>query len=132
MGNLNDVRVGQALLEPEAWESFIPMVRESVLGIVTRSALHHAALIDALEKGTVPIHALSPARRRALERNKTIGARAKKLFAKHAGGDRMKAYEAAKPILKMKADAANGAKMFTRACALCHTHSGQGHAVGVA
>ena len=130
LGNLNDVRVGQALLEPEAWESFTPMVRESVLGIVTRSTLHHPALIDALEKGTVPVHALSPARRKALERNKAIGARAKKLFAKHAGGDRMKAYEAAKPVLKMKADAANGAKMFTRACALCHTHSGQGHAVG--
>jgi putative heme-binding domain-containing protein len=86
--------------------------------------------MDALEKGTVPIHAVSPARRRALERSKTIGARAKKLFAKHAGGDRMKAYEAAKPVLKMKANAANGAKMFTRTCALCHTHSGQGHAVG--
>ena len=130
LGNLNDVRVGQALLEPEAWESFTPMVRESVLGIVTRSALHHPALIDALEKGTVPVHAISPARRKALERNKAIGARAKKLFAQHAVGDRMKAYESAKPVLKMKADAANGAKMFTRACALCHTHGGQGHAVG--
>ena len=42
----------------------------------------------------------------------------------------MKAYEAAKTVLKMKAEAANGAKMFTRACALCHTHSGQGHTVG--
>jgi putative heme-binding domain-containing protein len=84
----------------------------------------------ALEDGTIPVYALSPARRRALERNKTIGARAKKLFAKHAGGDRMKAYEAAKPVLKMKADADNGAQMFTRACALCHTYGGQGHAVG--
>ncbi len=130
LGNLNDARVSQALLEPKAWASYIPTVRESILGNVTSRALHHPALMDALEKGIVPIHALSPARRRALERNKTIGTRAKKLFAKHAGGDRMKAYEAAMPILKMKADAANGAKMFTRACALCHTHSGQGHAVG--
>jgi len=130
LGNLNDARVSQALLEPKAWASHIPTVRESVLGIVTSRALHHPTLMDALEKGVVPVHALSPARRRALERNKNIGGRAKKLFAKHAGGDRIKAYEAAKPILKLKADAANGAKMFTRACALCHTHSGQGHAVG--
>ena len=130
LGNLNDVRVSQALLEPKTWASHIPTVRESILGIVTSRALHHPTLMDALEKGTVPIHALSPARRRALERSKTVGARAKKLFAQHAVGDRMKAYEAAKPVLKMKADAANGAKMFTRACALCHSHGGQGHAVG--
>ena len=92
LGNLNDPRVSQALLEPKAWASYIPTVRESILGIVTSRALHHPTLMDALEKGIVPIHALSPARRRALERNKTIGARAKKLFAQHAGGDRMKAY----------------------------------------
>jgi len=98
--------------------------------VVLGRSIYQPALMAALEEGTIPVYALSPARRRALERNKAIGARAKKLFAKHAGGDRMKAYESAKPVLKMKADAANGAKMFTRACALCHTHGGQGHAVG--
>ena len=42
----------------------------------------------------------------------------------------MIAFEAAKAVLKMKSNAANGAKIFTRACATCHTHGGQGHAVG--
>ncbi|MDE2681822.1 MAG: c-type cytochrome, partial [Verrucomicrobiota bacterium] len=130
LGALNDKRVGIALLKTNAWGGFRPATRESVLSVVASRSTYHPALMDALEKGTVPVHALSPARRRALERSKTIGARAKKLFAKHAGGDRMKAYEAAQSVLKMKADAANGAKMFTRACALCHTHGGQGHAVG--
>ena len=101
-----------------------------MLGIITRSALHHPALIDALEKGTVPVHAITPSRRKTLERHKTAGARAKKLFAQHTGGDRMKAFEAAKPILKLKGDAANGAKIFTRACATCHRHGDSGHAVG--
>jgi len=130
LGNLNDARVSQALLQPKAWASFTPTVREAVLGIIARSALHHPALIDALEKGTVPVHAITPARRKTLERHKTAGARAKQLFAKHTGGDRMNAFEAAKPVLKMKGDAANGSKIFTRACATCHRHGNAGHAVG--
>jgi putative membrane-bound dehydrogenase-like protein len=130
LGQISDLRVASALMEKSRWGSYAPDLREAVLGVVLGRSIYQPALMAALEDGTIPVYALSPARRRALERNKTIGARAKKLFAKHAGGDRMKAYEAAKPVLKMKADAANGAKMFTRACALCHTHSGQGHAVG--
>ena len=130
LGNLNDARVSQALLQPKAWASFTPTVREAVLGIITRSALHHPGLIDALEKGIVPVHAITPARRKTLERHKTAGARAKQLFAKHTGRDRMKAFEAAKPVLKMKGAVANGAKIFTRACATCHRHGNTGHAVG--
>ena len=130
LGNLNDARVSPILLEPKAWASYHPSVRESVLSMVASRALHHPPLMDALEKGTVPVHAITPARRKVLERSKTVGDRAKKLFAQHAGGDRMKAFEAAKAVLKMKSNTANGAKIFTRACATCHTHGGQGHAVG--
>ena len=130
LGNLNDARVSPILLEPKAWASYHPSVRESVLSMVASRALYHPPLMDALEKGTVPVHAITPARRKVLERSKTVGDRAKKLFAQHAGGDRMIAFEAAKAVLKMKINAANCAKIFTRACATCHTHGGQGHAVG--
>ena len=130
LDNLNDARVSHILLEPKAWASYHPSVRESVLSMVASRALHHPPLMDALEKGSVPVHAITPARRKVLERSKTVGGRAKKLFAQHAGGDRMKAFEAAKAVLKMKSNATNGAKMFTRACATCHTHGGQGHSVG--
>lgn len=130
LDNLNDARVSHILLEPKAWASYHPSVQESVLSMVASRALHHPPLMDALEKGSVPVHAITPARRKVLERSKTVGGRAKKLFAQHAGGDRMKAFEAAKAVLKMKSNATNGAKMFTRACATCHTHGGQGHSVG--
>ena len=130
LGNLNDARVSPILLEPKAWASYHPSVRESVLSMVASRALHHPPLMDALEKGTVPVHAITPARRKVLERSKTIRDRAKKLFAQHAGGDRMKAFEAAKAVLKLKGNATNGTKIFTRACATCHTHGSQGHAVG--
>ncbi|MGB0585290.1 MAG: PVC-type heme-binding CxxCH protein [Limisphaerales bacterium] len=130
LGKLNDARVSPILLDPKAWASYHPLVRESVLSMVASRALHHPPLMDTLEKGTVPVHAITPARRKVLERSKTVGDRAKKLFAQHAGGDRMKAFEAAKPVLKLNGTVANGAKVFTRACATCHTHGGQGHAVG--
>ncbi|SVC58132.1 uncharacterized protein METZ01_LOCUS310986, partial [marine metagenome] len=97
---LSNLRAAQELMQSARWNSFSPDVREAVLGMVTSRATFHDPLVQALENGIIPVHALSPARRRALERSKTIGVRAKKLFAQSAGGDRMKAYEAAKPVLK--------------------------------
>jgi putative membrane-bound dehydrogenase-like protein len=120
----------QALMQPMRWNGFTPEVREAVLGMATSRASFHEPLVQALEKAIIPVHALTPARRRALERNKAIGDRAKKLFALSAGSDRLKAYESSKVVLKMKGVSANGQKVFTRTCATCHTHNGQGHAVG--
>jgi putative heme-binding domain-containing protein len=117
-------------LTKRRWGGYAPGLREAVTGVLLGRSTYHPALMAALESGVVPIHALSPARRGALERSKAVGARAKKLFAKQADGDRMKAYELLKPVLKLKADAAGGAKIFTRACALCHTHGSEGYAVG--
>jgi putative heme-binding domain-containing protein len=127
---LGSLKAAQALMEAGRWNGFTPGVREAVLGLATGRASFHEPLVQALEKGTVPVHALTPARRRALERSKEVGARAKKLFAQAGGSNRMKAYEASKAVLKMKGVAANGQKVFTRTCAICHTYSGQGHAVG--
>ena len=130
LGNLNDARVSPILLEPKAWACYHPSVRESVLSMVASRA-PPPALMDALEKAQSLSMPLRSARRKVLERSKTVGDRAKKLFTQHTGGDRMKAFEAAKAVLKMKSNTANGAKIFTRACATCHTHGGQGHAVGL-
>ena len=68
--------------------------------MVASRALHHPPLMDALEKGSVPVHAITPARRKVLERSKTVGGRAKKLFAQHAGGDRMKLLKPPRPSCK--------------------------------
>ena len=130
LGRLNNVKVATALMDEARWRGFAPDLREAVLGVVLSRSIYQPALITALEDDIVPVHALSPARRRALERNKTLGARAKKIFAKISGGDRMKVYEASKPILKMKADAKRGMAAFTKVCAMCHRHSEQGHTLG--
>ena len=130
LGQFDDAGVAVALLTKRRWGGYAPGLREAVTGVLLGRSTYHPALMGALESGVVPIHALSPARRQTLERSKAVGARAKKLFAKQADGDRMKAYELLKPVLKLKADAAGGAKIFTRACALCHTHGSEGYAVG--
>jgi putative membrane-bound dehydrogenase-like protein len=130
LGQFDDAGVAVALLTKRRWGGYAPGLREAVTGVLLGRSTYHPALMAALESGVVPIHALSPARRQTLERSKAVGARAKKLFAKQADGDRMKAYELLKPVLKLKADAAGGAKIFTRACALCHTHGSEGYAVG--
>ena len=130
LGQFDDAGVAVALLAKRRWGGYAPGLREAVTGVLMGRSTYHPALMAALESGVVPIHALSPARRQTLERSKPVGARAKKLFAKQADGDRMKAYELLKPVLKLKTDAAGGAKIFTRACALCHTHGSEGYAVG--
>ena len=130
LGQFDDAGVAVALLTKRRWGGYAPGLREAVTGVLLGRSTYHPALMAALESGVVPIHALSPARRQMLERSKPVGARAKKLFAKQADGDRMKAYKSLKSVLKLKADAAGGAKIFTRACALCHTHGSEGYAVG--
>jgi putative membrane-bound dehydrogenase-like protein len=129
-GRFDNAGVAEALLAKRRWGGYAPGLREAVTGVLLGRSTYHPALMAALESGVVPIHALSPARRGALERSKPVGARAKKLFAKQADGDRMKVYELLKPVLKLKTDATVGAKVFTRACALCHTHGSEGYAVG--
>ena len=130
LGQFDDAGVAVALLIKRRWGGYAPGLREAVTGVLLGRSTYHPALMAALESGVVPIHALSPARRQTLERSKPVGARAKKLFAKQADGDRMKVYELLKPVLKLKTDATVGAKVFTRACALCHTHGSEGYAVG--
>ena len=130
LGQFDDAAVAGALLAKGRWGGYAPGLREAVTGVLLGRATNHPALMTALESGVVPLHALSPSRRGVLERSKVVGARAKKRFAKQADGDRMKAYESLKPVLKLKADAAAGAAIFTRACALCHTHGSDGYAVG--
>tara|TARA_B100000614_G_scaffold261240_1_gene290244 strand:- start:4939 stop:7578 length:2640 start_codon:yes stop_codon:yes gene_type:complete len=129
LGSLNAIR---ALMQPARWNGFTLEVREAVLSMGVSRLSFHETLIQALEKEIIPVHTLAPARRRTLERSKTVGDRAKKLFAQHTNGDRMKAFEAAKPVLKLKGNAAKGVEIFNRACSICHQHGTQGHDVGPA
>ncbi|HJN88857.1 MAG TPA: c-type cytochrome, partial [Verrucomicrobiota bacterium] len=130
LGRFGDTGVADALLAKRRWSGYAPALREAVIGVLLGRSTHHAALMAAFESSVVPVSALSPSRRGVLERSKQVGSRAKKMFAQQAGGDRMKAYESLKPVLKMKAEVDAGGAVYTRVCAMCHTHGGEGHPVG--
>lgn len=132
LGQMNDAKIGEALLNRERWRTYSPAVREAVLGTVTSQARFLPALLDALEAGHVPPFALSPARRTGLTKSKDekIRTRAEALFQNGGGGDRMKVYEELKPVLALKPNSASGHEVFKRTCAACHKLNGEGAIVG--
>src|SRR5206468_10432528 len=71
-------------------------------------------------------------RRNQLLRHKdaALRGRAEIVFKSLRGGNRQKVYEEYKSILTLTPDATNGQSVFKRVCAQCHTHAGQGAAVG--
>ena len=59
-----------------------------------------------------------------------LQARAKAVFSEAPQEDRMKVYEAHRPILALTGDSANGRTVFEKTCASCHRHGDLGHEVG--
>ncbi len=120
------------LLARERWAAFAPALRGTVLGALLGRPEHHAALLDALESGDVPLSALDSVRREQLKRSKndSIRLRAEKVFASSASGDRWRAFEESKACLTLKPVPGNGREIFRRLCAGCHRLDREGIAVG--
>jgi putative heme-binding domain-containing protein len=121
-----------ALLAPNRWHGFAPGLRSTVLGAVLNRPEHHAALLDALESGAVPVSAVDSSRREPLKKSKieSIRQRAEKLFGTAASGDRQNAFEAARACLALQPVPRNGLEVFRRLCASCHRLDRDGVAVG--
>ena len=131
-GRLQDRRVVKALIARERWRGYLPPVREAVLGVVMSQPRNHSVLLDALERGDVQAWCIDPARRKQLmqEKDPAIKERALALFRGQESGDRQKVYESYKSVLNLPGNANNGHEVFKKTCAQCHTHSGEGVAVG--
>ena len=120
------------LLAASRWPAYTPALRGTVLGALLNRPEHHAALLEALESGVVPLGALDSGRREQLRRSKNHALRqqAEKLFASVTGGDRMKAFTEAKACLTLQPLPTNGRDVFKRLCAGCHRLDREGVAVG--
>jgi putative membrane-bound dehydrogenase-like protein len=120
------------LLKTERWVTYTPALRGTLRSALLSRPEHHSALLDAIESGAVPASTLDPSQREQLKKSKDnpIQERAGRLFATTAGGDRLKAFEAAKACLKLKASPAKGRETFSRLCATCHRLDREGIAVG--
>ncbi|HZT82882.1 MAG TPA: PVC-type heme-binding CxxCH protein, partial [Gemmataceae bacterium] len=126
-------QAGAAFLE--RFENWPPSARAAaVRALLSRPELTRP-LLDALDKGTVPLTELALDQKQALASHpdKAIAARAKKLLARGGGlpsADRQKVIDEFLPLTKQTGDAALGKAAFKKHCATCHTHSGEGNQVG--
>jgi putative membrane-bound dehydrogenase-like protein len=132
-GRSESPAVGALVIERLA--TLTPAVRPAGLQLLLGRADWTAALLDALEKGTVPQAdlALDQKQRLAAHPNRTLAERARKLLAR--GGtlpspDRDKVLQELLPLTKRSGDAVAGRVVFKNHCAKCHTHGSEGEKIG--
>jgi uncharacterized protein len=125
--------VGAAIVEKLG--VFLPAVKQNAIKALLSRGEWTGNLLDALESGTVLPGELSLDQKQALATHpsRQISARAKTLLAKSGGlpnADRQKVLDELLPLTKKMGDAKAGKIVFTKTCAKCHQHSGEGTKVG--
>ncbi|MFN0125551.1 MAG: PVC-type heme-binding CxxCH protein [Verrucomicrobiales bacterium] len=122
----------EELLRAGRWDTLPPTTRAAVLSAMLAQPRHSRALLTAIEARQLPGNVLSHAQRESLRqhRDEAIRGRAQRLFAAAETGDRLTAYERARPVLALSGNAANGRKPFATLCASCHRLDREGHNVG--
>jgi putative membrane-bound dehydrogenase-like protein len=115
--------------------SLTPGVRPAAVRVLLGRAAWTASLLDALEKGLVPLTELSLEQKQALAAHPSgpVAERARKLLARGGGlpsADRQKVVDELMPLTKRGGDPALGKLVFKTHCAKCHTHGGEGAKIG--
>ncbi len=125
--------VGAAIVEKLG--VFLPAVKQAAIKTLLSRGEWTGNLLDAVESGTVLPGELSLDQKQALATHpsRQVSARAKTLLAKSGGlpnADRQKVLDELLPLTKKMGDAKAGKIVFTKTCAKCHQHSGEGTKVG--
>jgi putative membrane-bound dehydrogenase-like protein len=125
--------VGAAIVEKLG--VFLPAVKQAAIKALLSRGEWTGNLLDAVEGGTILPGELSLDQKQALATHpsRQISARAKTLLAKSGGlpnADRQKVLDELLPLTKKTGDAKAGKIVFTKTCAKCHQHSGEGTKVG--
>jgi putative membrane-bound dehydrogenase-like protein len=112
-----------------------PSARAAALRLLLVRPDSTRALLDGLDKGTVPLGEMALDQKQALAAHpdKAIAERAKKILERGGGlpsADRQKVIDQLLSLTKKTGDAAAGKAVFTKHCATCHMHSGEGNQVG--
>jgi uncharacterized protein len=125
--------VGPALVK--RLEGLPPSSRSAAIRVLLGRADATRAFLDALDKGHSQISELTLDQKEALAAHpdKRIAARARALLAR--GGalpspDRQKVIDELIPLTMRTGNAEHGKLVFTKNCATCHTHSGEGAKIG--
>jgi putative membrane-bound dehydrogenase-like protein len=114
------------------WRGYTPSVRAEVLEALIRRPDRAAALLDAVETGTVRPGDIDPARARRLiaTKDKAVAPRAAKLLKDSLPADRTEVLAEYRPALILDADPLRGREVFRKHCASCHAVAGIGVQVG--
>lgn len=130
---LSDSRLDGAAAQIIAkWANFTPAARKTAIGVMMRRAPWTLEMLNAIEakKLTRGDLAASDWQALRLHKDKSIATLAKKLDANQMDPNRQKVLDKMLPALANKGDIANGQKLFTTRCAVCHTFNGAGGKVG--
>jgi putative membrane-bound dehydrogenase-like protein len=130
LGKHNAPQVAEAILA--AWPGMSPRVRSQASDDLLARPQRIAALLDAIEQGTVSATELDPARVKLLQshRDKKLAGRATKLLAGQKLSARNEVVEAYRSALSMPGEAERGKLVFKKICSACHKLDGMGHEIG--
>ncbi|HEX4132160.1 MAG TPA: PVC-type heme-binding CxxCH protein [Pirellulales bacterium] len=112
-----------------------PTARTAAVKLLIARAEWTPALLDALDSGAIQLNELSLDQKQALAAhpNRDLQRRAKTILSRSGGlpnPDRQKVVDELLPLTETKGDAAAGKLVFTKQCAKCHMHSGEGQKIG--
>jgi putative membrane-bound dehydrogenase-like protein len=132
LDRLGDPRGAELLVREANWSRYTASVREAVVATLTSKPAMIEVLFEAIRKGVVKAPEISSLRRTQLQKHTdpSIRKTAETLFQELESGDRMKVYRALRDALAQPAKPAEGAAVFARVCAACHTFHGTGGKVG--
>ncbi|MCE9607677.1 MAG: c-type cytochrome [Planctomycetia bacterium] len=112
-----------------------PSTRPAAIALLLSRVEWTWALFDALDAGAVQAGELALDQKMALTSHPSfdVRQRARAVFARSGGlpnPDRQKVLEELQPLTEKSGDAAAGKLVFTKNCAKCHQHSGEGTKIG--
>ena len=124
----DDADLGKKLLG--LWPGLDVPGRVALVEAVTSRRAFHSLVLDAIDAGDLPLHAVPLHFRNRFTSNPAVKERASALFEASENSDRMKVYRAHKAVLTLPADSAEGKPTYQRLCASCHRFGELGHEVG--
>lgn len=122
--------VAKALVS--GWAGYSPALQTQVAEVIFSRAEWTAALVDALEGGTLSPRQLGVAQRQRLQStsNEALRARIDKAFGQEPSADRQAVIDRFRPALRLQGNREHGKVIFTERCAVCHVLDGVGNRVG--
>jgi putative heme-binding domain-containing protein len=125
---------GAAILKK--WNALPPSARKAAIDVLMRRGPWHAALLTAIEKGTVARGDLSAEQAQqlvAVAPDDAAAERARKLLAagaRPADADKQKLIDRLMPLAERRGDVAAGKVVYEKNCVACHMFAGTGGRVG--